>query len=112
MDETGELPETLHPDRRNPVQVTACANGRCERFILTIKYELLAHFVVFGKRHLDYLICEFVDYYNRIRSHSSRECLPPVSTIPVEIDSLNVEQVTQKTHVGGLITSFESKAAA
>ncbi|MEO2033600.1 MAG: integrase core domain-containing protein [Planctomycetaceae bacterium] len=87
-------------------------NGRCERFILTIMYELLAHFVVFGKRHLDYLICEFVDYYNGIRSHSSRDCLPPVSTIPVEIDSLNVEQVTRKTHVGGLITSFESKAAA
>ena len=36
-------------------------NGRCERVIGTIKWECLSRFIVFGKRHLDYLVSEFVD---------------------------------------------------
>ena len=44
-------------------------NGRCERFIETIKLECLRKFIVFGKRHLDYLVSEFVEYYNHQRSH-------------------------------------------
>ena len=86
-------------------------NGRCERFILTIKQELLSKFIVFGKRHLDYLIAEFVEYYNGTRSHSARESLPPVRTLPDEVESVSIDQVITKTHVGGLITSFERKAA-
>lgn len=86
-------------------------NGRCERFILTIKQELLAKFIVFGKRHLDYLLTEFVEYYNETRSHSACESLPPLGTVPDEVDSVSIYQVTKKTHVGGLITSFERKAA-
>ncbi len=86
-------------------------NGRCERFILTIKQELLAKFIVFGKRHLDYLIAEFVEYYNTARAHSARESLPPIRVIPDEVDSVGIDQVATKTHVGGLITSFERKAA-
>ena len=43
-------------------------NGRCERFIETIKLECLHKFIIFGKRHLDYLVIEFTDYYNHHRS--------------------------------------------
>ena len=86
-------------------------NGRCERFILTIKSEMLSNFIVFGKSHLDYLIREFVQYYNTTRSHSSRQSLPPIRTVPDEVESVSVERVTRKTHVGGLITSFHRKAA-
>ncbi len=86
-------------------------NGRCERLILTIKQELLSKFIVFGKRHLDYLITEFVEYYNTTRAHSAREGLPPIRVIPDEVDSVSIDQVTTKTHVGGLITSFERRAA-
>tara|TARA_R110002020_G_scaffold21586_3_gene73455 strand:- start:2757 stop:3107 length:351 start_codon:yes stop_codon:yes gene_type:complete len=39
-------------------------NGRCERFIETIKLECLNNFIVFGKKHLDYLTDEFTSYYN------------------------------------------------
>ncbi|MDA1249301.1 MAG: integrase core domain-containing protein [Planctomycetota bacterium] len=48
--------------------MTACVNGRCERFIQTIKLECLGKFIVFGKRHLDYLVTEFTEYYNTARS--------------------------------------------
>ncbi|WP_390621921.1 integrase core domain-containing protein [Rubinisphaera italica] len=36
-------------------------NGRCERFIQTIKYACLNKFIAFGKQHLDHLVGEFVD---------------------------------------------------
>ena len=39
-------------------------NGRCEKVIGTIKRECLRRFILFGRRHIDYLIAEFVDYYN------------------------------------------------
>jgi putative transposase len=86
-------------------------NGRCERFIETIKLECLNKFIVFGKGHLDYLLKEFTDYYNHHRSHSAREHLPPVSEEPEEVVSLQLSEVDTKEHLGGLVTSFERKAA-
>ena len=86
-------------------------NGRCERFIQTIKLECLAKFVIFGTHHLDHLVNEFVAYYNNHRSHSSRESLPPIRHIPVEVATVQLDDVIVKTHVGGLVKSFERKAA-
>jgi len=86
-------------------------NGRCERFIETIKLECLAKFIVFGKQHLDYLVAEFTDYYNTRRSHMERGHLPPVWEVPQEVDTLRLDQVEVKQHVGGLVKSFERKAA-
>ena len=87
-------------------------NGRCERVIETIKLECLAKFIVFGKRHMDYLISEFVTYYNTTRSHMARENLPPVrSSEPEEVEVLKLNEVVVRSHVGGLVKSFERKAA-
>jgi putative transposase len=86
-------------------------NGRCERFIQTIKLECLAKFIIFGKKHLDYLVSEFVSYYNEHRSHSERDCLPPIRKVPDDVDSLTLNQIVVKEHVGGLVKSFERKAA-
>ncbi|APZ93370.1 integrase core domain-containing protein [Fuerstiella marisgermanici] len=86
-------------------------NGRCERFIQTIKLECLARFVIFGTHHLDHLVSEFVAYYNNHRSHSSRESLPPIRHIPDEIDTIQLDEIVVKSHVGGLVKSFEKKAA-
>ena len=87
-------------------------NGRCERFIETIKLECLAKFIIFGKRHLDHLISEFTTYYNTVRSHMERDHLPPVrSTEPEEVETLKLNEVVVKSHVGGLVKSFERKAA-
>ncbi len=61
-------------------------NGRCERFIQTIKLECLAKFIIFGKQHLDYLLADFTVYYNTVRSHMERKHLPPTGEIPDEVD--------------------------
>ncbi len=86
-------------------------NGRCERFIETIKLECLNKFIIFGKRHLDHLASEFTDYYNHHRIHMEREHLPPVRDEPDEVETLTMEQLEVKSYVGGLVKSFERKAA-
>ena len=51
-------------------------NPYAEGWVGTIKRECLDHFFVFGEDHLKYLVEEFVNYYNRVRPHSSKGNLP------------------------------------
>ena len=48
-------------------------NAFAERFIQTLKLECLHHFIIFGEKHLNYLVREFIDYYHRQRPHQSKE---------------------------------------
>ena len=86
-------------------------NGRCERFIGTIRWECLDKFIVFGKQHLDYLVSEFVTFYNHQRAHMERDHLPPIRDVPVEVATLTMDQIEVKEYVGGLVKSFERRAA-
>ena len=45
-------------------------NGRCERFVKTIREECLSKFIFFGAEHLEFVVSEFCDYYNLRRAHS------------------------------------------
>ena len=45
-------------------------NPYAEGFVGTIKRECLDKFFVFGKEHFDYLVKNFVDFYNTNRPHS------------------------------------------
>jgi len=86
-------------------------NGKCERLIEMIKLECLRKFIVFGKRHLDHWITEFVTYYNTRRSHMQRDHLPPIRDLPEEVETLRLDQIEVKSYVGGLVKSLEQKAA-
>jgi putative transposase len=101
-------PKHTIPSCRNPVQLTACVNGRCERFIQTIKLEYLGKFIVSGKRHLDHLVTEFTEYYNTARSSMVRGHLPPIRE---ELDEVQALKVEVKEYVGGLVKAFARKAA-
>lgn len=86
-------------------------NGRCERVIFTIKNECLRKFIIFGKRHLDHLTSEFTGYYNTHRSHTERDHLPPLADVPEEVLTVERDEVVVRSYVGGLVRSFERKAA-
>ncbi len=87
-------------------------NGRVERVIQTIKYECLFRFILFGKRHLDHIVSEFVDYYNGRRSHMERGYLPPIrKRAPKAVSNLSRDKIEVRSYVGGLVQSFERKAA-
>ena len=68
-------------------------NGRCERFIATIKLECLNKFIVFGKKYLDYLTDEFTSYYNTKRSRMERDHLPPIREEPGEVATISIDQI-------------------
>ena len=53
---------------RIPAQSPNC-NPHAERFVKTIKYECLNHLVLFGERHLRYVIKEFMVHYHSERFH-------------------------------------------
>ena len=48
---------------------------------------------------------------NHHRSHMEREYLPPVRKEPDEVVTLTLDQIVVKKYVGGLVRSFERKAA-
>ena len=98
--------------RTNKLPITSPnLNGRCERFILTIKYECLHKFILFGKAHVDYVVRSFMAYYNDRRSHMEREHLPPIREEPADIVKFERKSVEVKSYVGGLVQSFERKVA-
>ena len=86
-------------------------NGRCERFIQTIKLECLAKFIIFGSKHLDHLLTEFTTYYNGCRSHMERGHLPPIREEPDLVKTLRLDEIEVKSYVGGLVKAFERKVA-
>jgi len=49
---------------------------------------------------------------NQHRTHMEREHLPPMRTAePEQVETLKLSEVVIKSHVGGLVRSFERKAA-
>jgi transposase InsO family protein len=47
------------------------ANAVAERIVRTIRAECLDHLIVFDERHLQAVLVEFAEYYNRDRPHRS-----------------------------------------
>jgi putative transposase len=53
-----------------PAQSPNC-NPHAERFVKSVRTECLDHFVIFGERHLRYLLKEFVGHYLNERYHQA-----------------------------------------
>jgi len=54
-------------------------NGHAERLIGSIRRECLDHLIVFGERHLRYLLNSYQQYYNEVRTHLSLQKDAPLS---------------------------------
>ena len=50
-------------------------------------------------------------YYNMTRSHMERGHLPPIREVAEEAPTLDRDQIIVRSHVGGLMKSFERKVA-
>jgi len=71
----------------------------------------LHNFLVCGEKHLNYLVREYVSYYNENRAHSSRDYLPPTCTDPPpENETINLNKVLRHERLGGLIKWYERAA--
>jgi len=93
-----------------PAQSPNC-NPHAERFVKTIRNECLDHFVIFGERHLRYLIKQFVEHYLTERFHQgigSRIIMP--KTISSNDDAM-IGPIACRSRLGGLLNFYNRKAA-
>jgi putative transposase len=87
-------------------------NAYAERWVQSIKQECLDLFVVFGEKHLRYIIQEYVRYYHDCRPHQSLGNLPPMMDAPPDpIECLGPDDVICHEWLGGLLTYYQRKAA-
>lgn len=50
-------------------------------------------------------------YYTTRRAHMERDHLPPIREMPEVVLKLDRDQIVVRSYVGGLVRSFERKAA-
>src|SRR5437899_12377492 len=53
------------------------ANDHCERMIKTLRHEALDWMLIFGERHLQLVLRQYIDHYNRQRPHLALDLRPP-----------------------------------
>jgi putative transposase len=74
-------------------------NARAERWVQTVKRELLDRFVVFGETHLRYLLSEFLSHYHEARPHQSLGNAPPCGP-PSPVDAPSPDQPRRSAKKG------------
>jgi len=80
------------------------ANSFAERFCGTARRECRDHLLIFGCRHLEGVLTEFLDHYHRARPHQGlgqRLPWPPADLIPLPIGP-----VERRDRLGGLLHEY------
>ena len=69
------------------------------------------NFLAFGEQHLNYLVREYVRYYNDDRAHSACGHLPPsCADPPAENNTIVLDEIVRRERLGGLIQWYERAA--
>jgi len=53
------------------------ANAHCERMIKTLRHEALDWLLIFGERHMQVILRQYIDHYNQQRPHLALDLHPP-----------------------------------
>ena len=78
---SGQVKEFIKSMGSEPTVISYRApwqNGVAERWILSVRTELLNHVIIFNEEHLRRLLMEYVEYYNHDRCHLSLDRNTPV----------------------------------
>jgi putative transposase len=82
------------------------ANAYAERWVRTVRRECLDHLLILSRRHLDAVLAEFVEHYNRARPHRAlgldtpdRRCRPAAPVLGARI--------RRRDRLGRLIREYE-----
>ncbi|CAL1125513.1 unnamed protein product [Cladocopium goreaui] len=94
-------------------------NAFVERFIQTLQQECLDHFIVFGEKHMDYLVSEMVTHYHEERPHQAKNNAPVHFGTPTSStkkgrwkknkpppDFVPVSQIECRERLGGLLKHY------
>jgi putative transposase len=85
------------------------ANAFAERWVGTVRRELLDRMLIFGRHHLRSVMREYVDHYNSHRPHRSLGQTPPIG--PAQPPMVVVgARVVRRDRLGGLIGEYSQAA--
>jgi transposase InsO family protein len=92
---------------KTPVR-TPVANTFAERWIGSIRRELLDRTIIWNRRQLERLVTAYIDHYNEHRPHRSLDQRPPLAA-PFDADPPQL-QVVKSTRCDGLINEYRHAA--
>ena len=84
------------------------ANAHSERWVRTVRREVLDRMLIFGRRHLESVLVEFIEHYNEARPHQGIEQRRPCE--PAVVIPLPTGPVERRDRLGGVIHEY-SRAA-
>jgi putative transposase len=96
--------EVVHLPYRSPR-----ANAFAERWVGTARREVLDHLLIFGCRHLEYVLRAFVEHYEDARPHQGLEQRTPRQREPTAIAEAG--PVERRDRLGGVLHEYARQAA-
>ena len=81
------------------------ANAFAERWVGTVRRELLDRMLLLGRRHLEIALLGYVAHYNQHRPHRALGQAPPQGAVPPPAPAANV-RVLRVDRLGGLIHEY------
>ena len=82
-----------------------CANAFAERWVGTVRRECLDHLLIFGRRHLETVLVEFVEQYHEARPHQGLGQRRP-SLQSSALTALPHGAVERRDRLGGLLHDY------
>src|SRR5512145_1074235 len=94
---------------RTPASSPNCS-PHAERFVRTVRNECLNQFVIFGERHLRYLLREFSAHYLGERFHQGLGGQLIVARTASESDNSASDAIRRRSRLGGLLNFYHREA--
>jgi putative transposase len=93
---------------RTPVRAPR-ANAFAERWVGTVRRELLDRMLIVGQRHLETVLSDYVAHYNQHRPHRSLGQIPPLGAVASPAPAAGA-RVVRLDRLGGLIHEYAQVA--
>ena len=97
---------------KTPIQAPN-ANAFAERWVRTVREECLDWMLIWGRRHLERVLGEYLRHYNDQRPHRSLALRPPRGIAPGSVPSAVAvtDRVRRRDRLGGLVHEYYHTAA-
>jgi putative transposase len=93
-----------------PVQAPN-ANAHAERWIRTVRAECLDWLLIVGRRHLEQVLCVYVQHYNTHRPHRALQLQPPDPAVGLPLAGKDQPtRVHRRDLLGGLLHEYRQAA--
>ena len=85
------------------------ANAFAERWVGTVRREVLDRMLIFGRRQLEMVLASYVAHYNEHRPHRALGQASPLMAVPLTTPTADM-RVVRVDRVGGLIHEYAQVA--